>query len=77
MKNRREIALQEKAGYRQREYICKVFREHEGDKEKACTSYAQAERSGLVRHKSNVGRLKPEQYAIALWSDGIRKGWLR
>jgi hypothetical protein len=73
----KEKVVPEKQRYTQREYMCKMFREHRGDKIKVCTNYVQAERAGLVPRKSNVGRIKPEQYALGLWRDGVRRGWLR
>lgn len=40
-----------------------------------CASYARAERDGIVPSKSNKNDTIPEDYAIALWKDGERKGW--
>jgi hypothetical protein len=41
-----------------------------------CNQYAVAETLGLVPRTSNKYGLTPQQYADALWRDGIRKGWL-
>jgi hypothetical protein len=41
-----------------------------------CEKYAQAERQGEVERESNENNLSAEEYARALWRDGIRIGWL-
>lgn len=61
----------------QRTQMCALFRKHEGNKTKACAEFAQAVRDGLVEHKSNLNKVTKEQYALALWYDGAKKGWLR
>jgi hypothetical protein len=57
--------------------MCALFRKHEGNKMKACAEFAQAVRDGQVKHKSNLNKVTKEQYALALWYDGAKKGWLR
>lgn len=46
------------------------------DEEKVCAAYAAAEKHGEVLRGSNINGKTPEQYARALWKDGINKGWL-
>ena len=43
------------------------------DEVRVITEYAAAE----VRRMSNEYNTTPEQYARALWNDGVKKGWLR
>lgn len=38
--------------------------------------YAKAERDGRIVRRSNVQNKTPEQYASALFADGIAKGWI-
>lgn len=45
------------------------------NEKKVCEAYAQLERNGDVKRKSNKHGLSAEQYARALWKDGERKGW--
>ena len=63
--------------YGQRVHMCSLFKKHEGNKTKVCTEFAQAVHDGLVTHKSNLNRITKEQYTLALWYDGAKKGWLR
>jgi hypothetical protein len=60
---------------KQRDLIRRLVAEHGRNKDRVCTEYAAAERSGQVQRKSNPKGLSPEQYAEALWYDGERKGW--
>ena len=50
----------------------KLVRERGPDQVKVCAAYAEAEREGLVRHKSNRNGVTPEKYALSLWYDGLR-----
>ena len=61
---------------KQRELMRELFAKHEGNQNKVCEEYAIADRNGLVPHKSNRNNVPPEKYAIALWYDGIKRGWL-
>jgi hypothetical protein len=45
------------------------------NKAAVCRAYAEGERRGEVSRVNNASRLKPEEYAEALWADGERKGW--
>jgi hypothetical protein len=63
--------------YGQRQYMCSLFGKHGGSKMKVCAAFAQAVHDGLVEHKSNLNRVTREKYAVALWYDGAKKGWLR
>ena len=60
----------------QRELMRALYAKHSGDPFKVCVEYAAADRRGLVPHKSNRNRIAPEKYAVALWYDGMTKGWL-
>ncbi len=46
------------------------------DQYQVCAAYAEAERDGQVRRKRNVNGKTPEEYALALWRDAEKKGWL-
>lgn len=46
------------------------------DKHTVCAAYARAERDGLVLRDRNSNEMSPEDYALALWEDGVKKGWL-
>jgi len=61
---------------KQRELMRALCAKHRGDPLKACGEFAAADRSGLVPHKSNRNKVAPEKYAVSLWYDGIKKGWL-
>ena len=59
----------------QREFMIGLREKYGADKERVCLAYVRAEDQGEVGRK---GRSKtPEQYADALWRDGIHKGWLK
>lgn len=60
----------------QRDYMRKLFVELDGDKNRTCAAYAQAERDGIVTRNRNTHNMAPEDYAVALWEDGVKKGWL-
>jgi len=46
------------------------------NKERVVREYAAAERRGEVKRNSNDHNISAEDYARALWRDGIRKGWI-
>ena len=46
------------------------------DEGKVCAAYARAEELGEVSRKRNKNRISADHYAVLLWKDGIRKGWL-
>ncbi len=54
-----------------------LFKKHAGNKTKVCADFAQAVGAGLVKRKSNLNKVTQEQYALALWYDGTKRGWLR
>lgn len=60
----------------QRDCMRKLFVEFAGDKGRTCAAYAQAERNGIVIRNRNTRNMAPEDYAAALWEDGVKKGWL-
>ena len=62
---------------RQRDVMRELFRLHAGERERVIDAYAAAERRGEAARNSNVGGIDARQYASRLYSDGIRKGWLR
>jgi hypothetical protein len=41
-----------------------------------CRAYAAAEQRGEVPRQRNTHGITAEQYARALWNDGVKKGWL-
>jgi hypothetical protein len=46
------------------------------NEERVVREYADAEARGEVDRKSNSRGYTAEQYARALWRDGVRKGWI-
>ena len=63
------------AEYGQREYMRKLVHELGHNEERVVAAYAKAERDGIVKRKSNTGDLGPEEYARALFHDGVKKEW--
>lgn len=62
--------------YGQRDYMRRLVASLGRSQTAVCTAYARAERNGLVVRANNTTGLTSEQYALALWRDGERKGWL-
>jgi hypothetical protein len=60
----------------QRAVMRDLFLEYGGDTERIISAYANAERNGQALRSRNSSDLRPEQYARALLSDGLKKGWL-
>lgn len=60
----------------QRDYMRTLFQMHGNNENLLVSGYAAAERRGIVHRKSNQFKLTPEQYARALYRDGIRKSWI-
>lgn len=60
----------------QRDMMRKFYQTHGGQKVAVVAAYAEAERLGQVARKSNDYSIDAESYAMALWRDGIKKGWL-
>lgn len=61
----------------QRDRMRELSVQFDGDREKVCAAYAQAERDGAVSRHRNTHNMAPEDYAAALWEDGVKKGWLK
>ena len=61
----------------QRDYMRKLIARFGANKDRVVREYAGAERRGEVERKSNSHNWTPEQYASALWQDGIRRGWIQ
>lgn len=62
--------------YGQREYMRHLVAKLGRNQDTVCAAYADGERLGLVDRKKNSTGHSPEGYAVALWRDGERKGWL-
>lgn len=60
----------------QRDVMRAIWTHCAPDEERAVREYAAAERQGEAPRKQNNYGLSPEQYARALLSDGLKKGWL-
>ena len=54
-----------------------VFSKYNGDKEKVIKAYAWMEEKGYAPRSSNIHNFSSMYYAEALYSDGIKKGWLK
>jgi DNA-binding transcriptional regulator YhcF (GntR family) len=61
----------------QRTLMRNLARQLDFDRERTCKAFADAEREGKVKRGRNARNKVPEVYAVALWGDGERKGWLR
>ena len=61
----------------QRDYMRKLYLQHNGEKAKIVSDYAQAERDGKVARNSNDRRFSPEEYASRLFYDGVHDGWIK
>jgi hypothetical protein len=61
---------------KQRDKMLSLISQLGSHEDAVCERYAQAEQDGEVERKRNENDLSPEQYARALWQDGIRKGWI-
>lgn len=62
--------------FRQREYMRQLVTKHGSDQKKVCAAYAKAERDGLVTRSRDENDTSPEVYAVTLWRDAQRWGWL-
>jgi hypothetical protein len=60
----------------QREMMRTLVARFGRNEDRVCREYALAEERGDVERQSNEHRLSSDEYARALWRDGIRKGWL-
>ena len=62
---------------KQRELMKHLYRTHRGDRTKIIAAFTEAEERGEILRKSGRDKTSPRQYASDLFSDGMRKGWLR
>jgi hypothetical protein len=60
----------------QRNIMRIIYNAFHGNREVCVWGFAEAERVGEVRRRSNVRNLSAEDYAERLFDDGVRKGWL-
>jgi len=60
----------------QRDVLRRLVERFGMNEERVVKEYAAAERRGEVRRDSNKYNLSAEDYARALWRDGVRKGWI-
>lgn len=60
----------------QRDMMRDLYKRSKGDPGRVIREYAVAEQKRLVRRKANKSGLSPEEYARALFADGMKKGWL-
>ncbi|MCA1567915.1 MAG: hypothetical protein LC803_20160 [Acidobacteria bacterium] len=61
----------------QREFMRELVRRFGINEEHVVREYAAAEERGELERKSNSHGITAEQYARALWSDAVKKGWIR
>ena len=61
----------------QRRVMRELARQFTYDRAATCKAFADAVRDGKVKRGRNARSSSPEVYAVALWGDGERKGWLR
>lgn len=60
----------------QRDVMIRLYAKNGRNPEATITAYAEAERNGEARRKSNKYGTSAEGYARALFADGEKKGWL-
>ncbi len=60
----------------QRDFMRELVSRFGIDEERVIHEYAEAEKRGEVERKSNSHNYTAEQYARALWNDGMKKGWI-
>jgi hypothetical protein len=60
----------------QRNMMRDLFKRYGGVEDSVIKAYAAAERRGEVERKNNRSGYGAEQYARALWADGLKNGWL-
>jgi hypothetical protein len=60
----------------QRQTMKDIYARCRGNEKRIVREYADAERNGEVQRVGRKSGYTPEQYALALLSDGLRKGWL-
>jgi hypothetical protein len=68
--------MADETAYGQRTFMRNLVKSFGRDQYEVCAAYAEAERDGLVGRKRNASGKTPEEYALALWRDGEKKGWL-
>ncbi len=61
----------------QRDTMRELYKKNNGNRDSCIRDYAKLEEEGKVKRKINTHGLTPEQYAKALYNDGLRKGWLK
>jgi hypothetical protein len=68
--------MADETAYGQRAFMRNLVKSFGRDQYQVCAAYAEAERDGLVGRIKNTSGKTPEEYALALWRDGEKKGWL-
>ena len=62
----------------QRDLMQSFYETHEADEEQVCKAFAEAELEGrFFRKMMSDYSLSPDEYARALFADGIARGWLK
>ena len=61
----------------QRDLMRSFYQAHRGDEDRVCKAFADAELEGRFFRKAGDYRFPPEEYARALFADGIARGWLK
>jgi hypothetical protein len=61
----------------QRDFMRRKVAELGANRNAVCSAYARAERDGIISRNRNAHNMAPEDYAAALWEDGVNKGWLK
>ena len=60
----------------QRDMMRQLYKAFPGDNHRVVDEYAAAEMRGEVKRGKNKNHLRPAEYALQLWQDGTRKGWI-
>ncbi|MGE4248497.1 MAG: hypothetical protein AB7F09_03855 [Parvibaculaceae bacterium] len=61
----------------QRDFMRKLVKQHGLDAPIVCSAFSEALKSGQVSWNSNTSNISADQYAVMVWMDGMKKGWLQ
>jgi hypothetical protein len=62
------------SGKNQRDWMQEIAQECRYDRDKSIERYSQMDENGTIPRKRRT--MSSHDYAVALWSDGVSKGWL-
>lgn len=60
----------------QRDVMREIVKRYGMNRDRVVAEYADAERRGEAPRRRNTSGLSADEYARALWADGVKKEWL-